>query len=191
MDSDSSSSSSRKDFLRKFVGVITTVGLVESRTQSVSALEYEGASSSLNLAAEIKTLDFSLPSYDDLSDAKASVENVEGLAVEPLKENTPPDVVTKSKNKTKQPKEAKKKSSGGGGPDLSGILPSVGKQSAEDRKKAQTERAAIKAAAAAAAKEEREQKAAAASVDNIKTVDMSLPSYSDSTFAKDKSVFSL
>jgi hypothetical protein len=38
-------------------------------------------SSSFQVADEIKTLDMSMPSYADIKSAKASVENVEGLAV--------------------------------------------------------------------------------------------------------------
>lgn len=43
---------------------------------------------SLLVAETIKTLDMGLPSYDDVSDAKASVETVNSLSVEPSKSDS-------------------------------------------------------------------------------------------------------
>ena len=43
-------------------------------------------SSSVVISDALKTLDMSLPSYDDISDATASVETVKSLYVEPTQE---------------------------------------------------------------------------------------------------------
>lgn len=193
---------SRKEFLTNVISgaviglasswPVSAMDTIEqiSTTTSTSTTNI-ASSSSVNIAAEIKTLDFSLPSYNDLSDAKASVQNVDGLAVEPLQKEEKAAPVSAPKKKRE-----KKTASSPSSPDMTSVFPSMGKVSAEDKKKLQAKKVAAKAAskaereekaaAIAAAKEEREDKAAA-----ITAVDMSLPSYSDSTTTKDKSVFAL
>ena len=73
---------------------------------------------SMLVADQIKTLDMSLPSYDSISNSKASVSNVEGLA----ESYNPVGAATKVTSPTK-PKEP---ISGGGNP-LGAILPSMNK----------------------------------------------------------------
>jgi hypothetical protein len=94
-------------------------------------------------------MDFSMPSYDKLSDSKASVANVEGLAVElvPSSSKKGPDIAMEKK----EPKE----------------------------KKADVPR---KSAVAEAIRDKNDEK--------ITIVDMSLPSYTDSTASTGKSSFS-
>jgi hypothetical protein len=65
------------------------------------------------VAESIKTLDFSLPSYSEIKDPKASLETAKSLYVQPAKAAAPP----------KQ------------GGDIGLLLPSTTKKSAEETKK--------------------------------------------------------
>jgi hypothetical protein len=56
------------------------------------------ASTSVQIAEAIKTLDFSLPSYDELKDPKASTENTKSLYVDPALVNKYGVVTSQSKN---------------------------------------------------------------------------------------------
>lgn len=86
------------------------------------------ASSTLQIADTIKTLDMSLPSYTDIKDSKASVSNVKSLSV---------DEPTKALVSTmKSRKKVETKSDDDTNAALSAILPSMGKKSAEATKKA-------------------------------------------------------
>jgi len=61
-------------------------------------------SSSLLISEAIKTLDMSMPSYDAVKGAEASVENVQGLAVEPVKKA--PEPVTSAGKPERKPDSA-------------------------------------------------------------------------------------
>ena len=84
----------------------------------------------------------SLPTYGDIKDSSASVENVKSLSVD-VKGGMLLTTKKSGVDATSSPSGDDEKS----GPDLSVILPSVGKQSAKDRA---AERAALEKAAAAA-----------------------------------------
>jgi hypothetical protein len=119
------------------------------------------------LSEEIKTLDFSLPSsYDSINSLKAS-EKALGV------EDAPDDATTK----TKAPKKKKEESSGGGG--LGSVLPSMNKSGPS------------KKPPKAKVKKPKPVKEAPAAKEEFETMDMGLPSYSDSTGSKEKSVFAL
>ena len=75
-------------------------------------------SSSLQIADQIKLLDMSLPSYDDVKSSKASVENVKSLSVAPGKGGSA-GVSSGQKKK---------------GFPVSSVLPSMGKKSAKEKK---------------------------------------------------------
>jgi len=113
------------------------------------------------LSEQIRTLDMSMPTYGDVSDAKASVENVKGLAEE-----------------YKQP-ALSSSSSGGGGRYIS--------SSEKAQEKAAKKREAAEAKARARAEFERENLGGKA----VETVDLSAPSYDASTVQSPKSAFSL
>ena len=123
-------------------------------------------------ADEIKTLDMSLPSYGDVNKLKQSDQ---ALGVE-----APTEPVGKAK-------PAKKKAAGGGGGGggggnpLGSVLPSMNKS--VGKKPRNTEGAT----AERPSKRTKEEK----SDNEIKTMDMSLPSYSEGTQARDKSAFAL
>jgi hypothetical protein len=128
-------------------------------TAYASALQ----SSSVYVSEVIRTLDFSMPSYDKLSDAKASVANVDGLAVEPLEQEQAPKPSVMS---SFLPSMSKK------GPDI------VSEKKDPKEKKVEASRKS--------AMELIEDK----NDEKITIVDMSLPSYTDSTASKIKSSFS-
>lgn len=119
----------------------------------------------MTLADEIKTLDFSLPSYDAISSSKASVETVEGLAEKYATQEEKPAP------RAKAPKE----SSPGSNP-MANVLPSM--------KKSNTKAPKPKPAPLPREKKEKEEREPV-----IKTMDLSLPSYDAGT--KEKSIFSL
>ena len=77
-------------------------------------------SSSLEIADSIKTLDMSMPSYNDISSAKASVDDRKGLYVDPLTGKPAPKTM-------KVPLSA---SSSKGRNPVGNMLPSMNKQSA-------------------------------------------------------------
>lgn len=88
--------------------------------------------SSLEVADTIKTVDFSLPSYGDISDAKSSVGNTEGLTVEFDEGPTVKTKRTRAAAKAKSPEDDS-------GPDWSVVLPSMGKSVKKDQTVAKKE----------------------------------------------------
>ena len=136
----SSSSSSRRSMIH-FFGVWTPLFLSWTNTNSARA-EVVGqqsvfGSSTLQVSDAIKTLDMSLPSYGDIKNPTASIENVESLSVKVIPGSSGGGGgggagVTKSLKKTGIP--------------MSSVLPSMGKKSAKAKKEE-------KAAAARAPKE--------------------------------------
>lgn len=121
---------------------------------------------STTISDEIKTLDMSLPSYDSISSSKASVGNVDELVEKYNPEPSTPGMARKKKEKE-----------GGGGNPLGSVLPSMNKS--------MTKKPKSKSATAKSAAKEKEDKAM-----EIKTMDLTLPSYS-ATQEREKSVFSL
>jgi hypothetical protein len=123
------------------------------------------------LSEEIKTLDFALPSsYDSLNDLKA---NEKALGVEDAPE-------PKEKGK-QQPKRKAEASSGGNSP-LGAVLPSMNK-SGPSKKPPKP--------AGEKPKKPVKEKAEPAPKVEVETMDLALPSYSDGTGTRGKSVFSL
>mmetsp|Transcript_7714 Transcript_7714/g.13332 ORF Transcript_7714/g.13332 Transcript_7714/m.13332 type:complete len:191 (-) Transcript_7714:886-1458(-) len=114
--------------------------------------------STIVVSENIKTLDLELPSYDNLSDAKASVKNTEGLAVE-----LEPGLEAAGK---KDP-----------GPQLNSVLRSMGNREKKESKG--NEKSVWK------------QKEEEAKEKQLRVVDMSLPSYGESTTMKEKGLFSI
>lgn len=154
----------RSDFFAA-VGTFVT-GAIVSRVEPSHAANVN-PSSSMYLSEEIKTLDFSLPSsYDSINSLKASAK---ALGVE----DAPEDATTK----IKAPKKKKEESSGGGG--LGSVLPSM-KKSGPSKKPPKEK-----------VKKPKPVKEAPAAKEEFETMDMGLPSYSDSTGSKGKSVFAL
>jgi hypothetical protein len=122
----------------------------------------------LTVADAIKTLDFSLPSYDSISSSKASVETVEGLAEKYVTPETPRGMPRKPK--------AEQKASSGGNP-MSAVLPSMNKSNVKKPK--------AKPVPREAPKEKDEEDPV-----GVETMDLSLPSYSFNS-GKEKSIFAL
>lgn len=122
----------------------------------------------LTLSEAIKTLDFSLPSYDAIASSKASVETVEGLAEKYAAPETP-------RGMPRKPKPVAKESSGDN--PLSAVLPSMKKSNVKKPK------------AAKPASQEATEKEDTDSV-GVETMDLTLPSYSFSS-GKEKSIFAL
>jgi hypothetical protein len=120
-------------------------------------------------ADEIKTLDMSLPSYGAINTLKGSAEKDKGMGVENL-----PEAADKSR-------PSKKNAAISGNP-LGNVLPSMNKSAGKKPRSLGTATAATERPAKRI-KEEKE--------DEIKTMDMSLPSYSDGTQGKVKSAFAL
>ena len=156
----------------EFVTMLGTfvAGTIASGMKPANAAVVPNPSSSMYLSEEIKTLDMSLPSYDKASSLKADEQ---ALGVE-----IPPEPVRK-----KAP--AKKKSeagSGGGDSPLASVLPSMNKSGPS--KKAAKPKKEI-------AEKPKKAKPEPAPKVEFETMDLGLPSYSDSTEKKEKSVFSL
>jgi len=122
------------------------------------------------LADAVKTLDFSLPSYDAISSSKASVETVQGLAETYATPAAPRGLPKKSKP---EPKENSGKSP------LAAVLPSMNKSNTKKPKEGEK----------STAKESNRKKDEEARV-TVETMDLSLPSYSAGA-GREKSVFSL
>ena len=120
--------------------------------------------SSIYLSDEIKTIDLSLPSYDSVNTLKTN-EKALGF------EDTP-----ESKS------QPKKKSSGDSG-GMGSLLPSMNKSGPSN--KAKPAKVAKKPEKAKKAPVKEEPKA------EYETMDMALPSYSEGTKTKERSVFAL
>jgi flavin-dependent dehydrogenase len=113
----------------------------------------------------------SLPTYDDISDAKASVETVKGLSVEP-DDSFAVGIATKAKTEAKAAAKAKAK--------------------AKEEKQAEMKRKTDALKAEFAEKKEKEvAKRQAEKEAKLEVVDTGLPSYSESTTFKGKNVFAL
>lgn len=82
------------------------------------------AAPTVQIAEAIKTLDMSLPSYDDVKSYKASVENVKSLSVTPPTKSSTSS--TSQDKKAKINMDAEEKNSGGF--NAASFLPSLGKQ---------------------------------------------------------------
>ncbi len=115
-----------------------------------------------------------MPSYDKISNAKASVETVDGLAVEPLSGQ---EVRT-------QPIKDKNQGTEGEQPSIAaGLLPSLSKKGSLAAKKAPKEKKADAPRQSVADVIEQKKQ------EKMIIVDTSLPSYQDSTATKDKGIF--
>lgn len=126
------------------------------------------AASSIYLSDEIKTIDLSLPSYDSINTLKADDK---ALGVEDTPE-------PKSRTKS-QPKQKSDGNSGG----LGSVLPSMNKSGPSNKPKP-----------AKAKKEQVEKPKKPVKAEpkvEYETMDMALPSYSESSTTKERSVFSL
>ena len=125
------------------------------------------AASSMYLSDEIKTIDMSMPSYDKVNTLKAD-EKALGVEDIPEPKGPPP---------TKQPKKKSEGSSGG----MGSILPSMNKSGPSNKPK--PAKKAKKPVDKVQKSEKEEPKF------EFETMDMGLPSYSEGTAAKEKSVF--
>jgi hypothetical protein len=156
--------SGRRDFVAHLAGGIGTMWIIGGPPAAS--------------AEEIKTLDMSLPTYDSINTLKSSAESEKALGVE-----TPPDAP--SKGPSAAPRKKKSSSAGGGGNPLGNVLPSMNKSVGKKSRSSGTATASERPAAAP--RRVKEEKAE----DEIKTMDLSLPSYSEGIQSKEKSVFSL
>lgn len=180
-------------------------------TPSVVLQETHGySSSSIEISESVKTLDFSLPSYDKISDANSGSANVDGLEIDPnaaekkevkAREKSAPRAKAAPRERS-APKEKltfnerpafRERSA----PSTAAPDPEKAAREAKFRE----EKLAAKAAAENAKKEERLAKIAADDAkkealmqeskdEKLKIIDMDMPSYGSSAPAK-KSVFSL
>ena len=136
----------------------------------------------LLLSDTIKTLDFSLPSYDKIANSKASVANVDGLAVEPLEPDDPKPVkVVKEKKAVSNDGETSSNVMTTFLPSMSKKGPLVAAMTTTKAPKEKKVNAPPRKTAAEAIEEKKQEK--------ITIVDMSLPSYQDSTATKEKCAF--
>mmetsp|Transcript_8926 Transcript_8926/g.20650 ORF Transcript_8926/g.20650 Transcript_8926/m.20650 type:complete len:185 (+) Transcript_8926:247-801(+) len=118
----------------------------------------------LQVLATIKTIDLDMPSYDSISDVKASVGTVEGLAKE-----LPPDkpsLPTRVKKTPKTPKAPK-------APNLGAVLPSMNKSV----KKIPKEKVV---------KQKPERKENEVKQPQVEYVDTDMPVYSENTMKEQK-----
>lgn len=125
-------------------------------------------SSSVQLSAEIKTMDMSLPSYGSISDAKNTKESLSTLVIEQ------PEVTSNVKSKA-----APKKGEPMKGPSMSSFLPSLDKKGPKEKAVAQKSKST----------EAKEEKTIAGA--KVEIVDMNLPTYSGASDTKSTSPFAL
>lgn len=116
------------------------------------------------IAETLKTLDMALPSYGSISDAKARLEAEEYKPV--------PDAPERAVRKIKPKKEAVEQ----GEKPLANLLPSMNKS--------------IKTKEPTQRRPKEVEEDDASSFEGVKTMDMSLPSYGDSTATKQRTAFS-
>lgn len=172
IDLDSSSNdeqaSGRRDFIANLASGI-----------SVASIWGMGSAPPVASAEEIKTLDMSMPTYDSINTLKSSAESEKALGVE-----NPPETPSKGPAAPR-----KKKSSGGGGGGggnpLGNVLPSMNKSVGKKPRSTGT------ATAASERPPRRVREEKADDDDEIKTMDMSLPSYAEGVRGKEKSAFAL
>lgn len=155
----------RIDFLSVAGSFVT--GAIVSSVQPVEAAVTANPSSSMYLSDEIKTIDMSMPSYDKVNTLKAD-EKALGVEDIPEPKGPPPK---------KQPKKKSEGSSGG----MGSILPSMNKSGPSNKPK--PAKKAKKPVDKVQKSEKEEPKF------EFETMDMGLPSYSEGTAAKEKSVF--
>lgn len=153
----------RSDFLA-FLGTVVTGSAVSSIADPAYATVPLDVSSSMYLSEEIKTFDLSLPSYDSINTLKADDK---ALGVEGA-----PEPAARAKKGPKPKKES------GGDSMLSSVLPSMNKSGPKPK-------------AAKKPKPEKASKPAPAAKEEFETMDLSLPSYSDSTGSKGKDFFAI
>jgi hypothetical protein len=105
------------------------LGLALVLVTSPAQAAYSPDISSLLVATETKILDMSLPSYDDLKDTRASVENVPGLAIPAaeLASKGPIGLSTYSSTEASRKTESSSSSSLSDNKFVTSLLPSVGK----------------------------------------------------------------
>ena len=159
-----SKTSSTKLEMKKEIGTFAVAASLLLSPISATAHEYNNnfiKSSSMQVSEAIKVLDMGLPSYGDISSPKASTESIKG--VEPPKKEESP--TGSSVVPTKK-----------GG---SALYPAKEKKAAKPSKKSV-------AVDAAPTKEEKEKKE-----DGVFYVDMSMPTYDNSSGGKKKSAFAL
>mmetsp|Transcript_28840 Transcript_28840/g.61879 ORF Transcript_28840/g.61879 Transcript_28840/m.61879 type:complete len:217 (+) Transcript_28840:221-871(+) len=159
----------RSDFLAA-LGTFVTGSVMASVVEPAGATVGPDSSSSFYLSEEIKTFDLSLPTYDSINSLKADEK---ALGVEGA-----PEPTAKGKKQPKQKREPPG-SSGNGNP-MASVLPSMNKSGPSKKPKP-----------AKKSKEKAEQVDQAPPKLEYETMDMGLPSYSDNTGTKTKSVFSL
>jgi hypothetical protein len=157
----------------KTLGVLSLGSILAFNVADASASTYahDGASmpvfsSSTQLAAQVKTMDMSLPSYDAISDAKNTKESLSTLVIE-----EPSAINVKSK-------KAPKKSEPSKGPSMSTFLPSLEKQGPKAKAEARAQSAERKAQKDKEAMEKAEKRFGSA---KIQIVEMDMPTYSSVT----------
>jgi len=123
--------------------------------------------SSIYLSDEIKTFDLSMPSYDSINTLKADEK---ALGVEDA-----PEPMSRTRN---QPKKKSDGKSGG----LGSVLPSMNKSGPSNKPKPKAKKEQV---------EKPKKPVKAEPKEEYETMDMALPSYSESSVTKEKSVFSL
>mmetsp|Transcript_3577 Transcript_3577/g.5465 ORF Transcript_3577/g.5465 Transcript_3577/m.5465 type:complete len:265 (+) Transcript_3577:2-796(+) len=143
-----------------------------------SSIDSSITSSSMQVSETIKVLDMGLPSYGDISAPKSSTNAIKGTEAEKEKEGAKSTSVLPTKKAgspmfpTGSAKEKKEKA------------PSA---KAEKKQAAKAEKKQAAAAAPVEIKKEKEDK----KDENVKFVDMSMPSYSDNASGPKKSAFAL
>mmetsp|Transcript_4173 Transcript_4173/g.7685 ORF Transcript_4173/g.7685 Transcript_4173/m.7685 type:complete len:230 (-) Transcript_4173:191-880(-) len=160
----------RRDFLALVGGA--SIGSMLTSSAPPASASVDIGSSSLYVADDIKTLDMSLPKYDSINTLKSSAESEKAMGVE-----NPPEVSPKSSPAKKTNKSDGSSGSGGGNP-LASVLPSMNKSVGKKPKPQKVEKGT---------RMEKE----GGREEEYKTMDLSLPSYSENNQGRAKSAFLL
>ena len=155
-------------------GFATAFAAVVSSTYSTPAA----------FADEIKTMDMSLPTYDSINTLKSS-DAERGLGVENPSPSSSSGGSSSGGGRKKKSSSSGGGGGGGGGNPLGSVLPSMNKSVTKKPKTPKSEGSSNKGSRSSspASKDDDDS--------GIKTMDLSLPSYSDSAKTASKSVFSL
>ncbi|KAG7366888.1 hypothetical protein IV203_029558 [Nitzschia inconspicua] len=155
----------RRDFVAKFAGCIVMSSTLHAVPQKATA-------------EEIKTLDMSLPTYDSINTLKISAASEKALGVENLPEAPSKAAATPRKKKSSS-------DDGDGRNPLANVLPSMNKSASKNKRPSSVTTTAK--SERPSPKRRREEKAE----DEIKTMDLSLPSYAEGVQTKEKNAFAL
>jgi hypothetical protein len=158
-------------------------------TSTTTASSSTGGTVMLLAEETIKTLDLSLPSYDSINTLKSNSETAKGLGVENPTSSNDPTAAAVVVAAPRKKKSSSVGSSGGGSFNsnpLSNVLPSMNKMSGDKKPQSSSTTTTTRTTRTNERRVQEEK-----NQDEVKTMDLSLPSYSEGVQSKERSIFAL